>query len=84
MVNSSKAMCRITLYFEIPRRFVTDSELTIVKRQCIKNLTAVLEAAGSSIDKVVKVNVFLGDMDDFAKMNEEYIKHWGDTPPSRT
>lgn len=36
------------------------------QHQCIKNLTAILEAAGSSIEKVVKVNVFLSDMADFA------------------
>lgn len=63
----------------------TNLKLTIFsKRQCIKNLTAVLEAAGSSIDKVVKVNVFLSNIDDFQKMNEEYMKHWGETKPSRT
>jgi enamine deaminase RidA (YjgF/YER057c/UK114 family) len=55
-----------------------------VKHQCIKNLTAVLEAAGSSIDKVVKVNIFLENIDDMPKMNEVYIKYWGDTKPSRT
>ncbi|PNY25611.1 L-PSP endoribonuclease family protein Brt1 [Tolypocladium capitatum] len=52
--------------------------------QCIKNLAAILEAAGSSIDKVVKVNVFLSDMDDFAKMNEVYATYWGDVKPCRT
>jgi len=52
--------------------------------QCIKNLTAILEAAGSSIDKVVKVNVFLSDMADFAKMNEVYTTYWGDVKPCRT
>jgi enamine deaminase RidA (YjgF/YER057c/UK114 family) len=43
-----------------------------------------LEAAGTTIDKVVKVNVFLADMGDFAKMNEVYMKYWGDTKPCRT
>lgn len=42
--------------------------------QCVKNLTAVLAAAGSSWDKVVKVNVYLKDMGDFAAMNEVYEK----------
>ncbi|CEJ79868.1 Putative L-PSP endoribonuclease family protein Brt1 [[Torrubiella] hemipterigena] len=52
--------------------------------QCIKNLSAILEAAGSSLDKVVKVNVFLSDMADFAKMNEVYTTYWGDVKPCRT
>ncbi|KAK3181676.1 hypothetical protein K4F52_007054 [Lecanicillium sp. MT-2017a] len=52
--------------------------------QCIKNLTAILEAAGTTIEKVVKVNVFLANMDDFAQMNEVYMTYWGDVKPCRT
>ncbi|KAL2836082.1 Endoribonuclease L-PSP/chorismate mutase-like protein [Aspergillus pseudodeflectus] len=52
--------------------------------QCIKNLGAILEEAGSSLDKVVKVNVFLSNMNDFAKMNEVYKMYWGDIKPCRT
>jgi len=61
-----------------------DGDIQAHTHQCIKNLTAVLEAAGSSIDKVVKVNVFLSDMDNFAKMNEIYSTYWGDVKPCRT
>ncbi|KAK3397729.1 Endoribonuclease L-PSP-domain-containing protein [Sordaria brevicollis] len=50
---------------------------------CIKNLKAVLEAAGSSIEKVVKVNAFLTDMSNFAAMNEEYSK-WFTHKPARS
>ncbi|GFF81922.1 protein mmf1, mitochondrial [Aspergillus lentulus] len=53
-------------------------------RKCIKNLTHVLEAAGTTIDKVVKVNVFLSDMDNFADMNSVYMQYWGDVKPCRT
>lgn len=60
------------------------SHLTISKHQCIKNLSAVLEAAGTTIDNVVKVNVFLSDMANFAKMNEIYVRYWGDVKPCRT
>jgi enamine deaminase RidA (YjgF/YER057c/UK114 family) len=56
----------------------------VLQRQCIKNLTAVLEAAGSSIEKAVKVNVFLADMGDFAKVNEVYKEYFGDVMPCRT
>lgn len=55
-----------------------------IKHQCIKNLTHVLEAAGTNIDKVVKVNVFLANMDDFAEMNSVYTQYWGDVKPCRT
>jgi 2-iminobutanoate/2-iminopropanoate deaminase len=48
------------------------------------NLRAILEAAGSSLDQVVKTTVFLCNLDDFAGMNEVYASHIGDTPPARS
>ena len=50
----------------------------------LKNLTAVLQAAGSSIDKVVKTTVFLKSMGDFAAMNETYGKFFTANPPARS
>ncbi|KAI5356846.1 Putative YjgF/YER057c/UK114 family, RutC-like superfamily protein [Septoria linicola] len=52
--------------------------------RCIKNLTAVLEAAGTTIENVVKVNVFLDDMANFGAMNEVYKLYWGENKPCRT
>ncbi|OIW34388.1 Endoribonuclease L-PSP [Coniochaeta ligniaria NRRL 30616] len=52
-------------------------------QQCIKNLKAVLEEAGTGIEKVVKVNVFITDMANFATMNEEYSK-WFTHKPARS
>ncbi|KAF3396019.1 2-iminobutanoate/2-iminopropanoate deaminase [Penicillium rolfsii] len=52
--------------------------------QCIKNISHILEAAGSDITKVVKVNVFISNMDDFAEMNSVYTLYWGDVKPART
>ncbi|KAG2150040.1 Endoribonuclease L-PSP [Suillus cothurnatus] len=52
--------------------------------QCLSNLTDVLKAAGSSWDKVVKVNIYLKSMGDFAAINEEYIKFLPDPKPART
>jgi 2-iminobutanoate/2-iminopropanoate deaminase len=49
----------------------------------LKNLSAVLEAAGASLDRVVKTTVFLADMGDFAGMNEVYSQHFGDHRPAR-
>jgi len=51
--------------------------------QVLRNLAAVLEAAGSSLDKVVKTTVFLADMTDFAAMNEVYARHFKSEPPAR-
>jgi 2-iminobutanoate/2-iminopropanoate deaminase len=50
---------------------------------CIKNLSAVLKAAGSDISRVVKVNVFLTTMDNFAEMNGMYEK-WFTHKPARS
>ena len=49
----------------------------------LKNLAAVLEAAGSSLDQVVKTTVFLADMKEFAAMNEVYATFFSGPPPAR-
>jgi len=51
--------------------------------QVFANLKAILEAAGSSLEKIVKTTVFLTDLGDFAGMNEVYARHVGETPPAR-
>lgn len=51
--------------------------------QVLKNLSAVLTAAGSSLEQVVKTTVFLADMKDFSSMNEVYAKFFTDVPPAR-
>src|ERR671930_2166080 len=51
--------------------------------QILANLRAILEAAGSGLDRLVKTTVFLADLDDFAGMNEVYARHVGDRPPAR-
>jgi 2-iminobutanoate/2-iminopropanoate deaminase len=48
------------------------------------NLGAILEAAGSSLDRLVKTTVFLQDLDDFAGMNDVYARHVGMEPPARS
>jgi 2-iminobutanoate/2-iminopropanoate deaminase len=52
-------------------------------RQCLTNIAAILEAAGSSMEKVVSVTIVLADEDDFPGMNEEYIKWFPSNPPAR-
>lgn len=52
--------------------------------RCLQNLGAVLEAAGSNFESVLKCTVFLADMDDFAAVNEVYARYFkGDSPPAR-
>ena len=52
-------------------------------RQCLANIRAILEEAGSSLDKVVSATVVLADEDDFAGMNEEWVRWFPKDPPAR-
>ena len=52
-------------------------------RQCLANIAAILEAAGSALERVVSVTVVLADEDDFAGMNEEYLRWFSSDPPAR-
>ncbi|MGB2953492.1 MAG: RidA family protein [Gaiellaceae bacterium] len=51
--------------------------------QIFANVRAILEEAGSGLDRLVKTTVFLTDFGDFAAMNEVYARHVGDRPPAR-
>jgi 2-iminobutanoate/2-iminopropanoate deaminase len=51
--------------------------------QVFANLRAILEAAGSGLDRLVKTTVYLIDLGDFAGMNEVYARHVGESPPAR-
>jgi len=51
--------------------------------QVMRNITAVLEAAGSGLNQIVKTTVFLADMNDFTAMNEVYARFFPETPPAR-
>jgi len=53
-------------------------------RQVLKNVQAILEAAGTSLANVVKCNVYLADRHDFAAMNEVYREFFPTDPPART
>ncbi len=59
------------------------NEITEQTEQVLKNLSAVLEAGGSSLSNVVKTTVFLADMSDFAAMNEVYGRYFNDNKPAR-
>jgi len=52
-------------------------------RQCLTNIQAILEEAGSSLDKLVSATVILADEDDFSGMNEEWLRWFPTHPPAR-
>jgi 2-iminobutanoate/2-iminopropanoate deaminase len=52
--------------------------------QVLRNVSKVLEAAGSGLDRVVRTTVFLADMEDFAAMNEVYGRFFAESPPARS
>jgi 2-iminobutanoate/2-iminopropanoate deaminase len=52
-------------------------------RQCLLNIQAILEEAGSCLDKIVSVTVVLADEEDFAGMNEEWLRWFPSNPPAR-
>jgi 2-iminobutanoate/2-iminopropanoate deaminase len=62
---------------------MVEGGITPQTEQVFANLRAILEEAGSSLDRLVKTTVYLQHLDDFAAMNDVYTKYVGDTPPAR-
>jgi 2-iminobutanoate/2-iminopropanoate deaminase len=62
---------------------VSDS-IEAATARALDNLKLVLEGGGLSLNDIVRTNVYLQDMNDFAKMNDAYAKHFGNQPPART
>lgn len=60
------------------------SEIKAATKQSLENVKAVLEQAGSSLDKVVKVVVFVSDMNNFGQVNEVYAEYFKENPPARS
>lgn len=63
---------------------MTGQDIKTQTRRVMDNVKAVLEGAGSSLERVVKCTVFLKDMNDFGPMNEEYGSYFKELPPART
>lgn len=61
-----------------------DGDIAAQTERALKNLAAVLAAAGSGLDRVVKTTVFLKNMDDFDTMNEVYARFFPSPPPARS
>lgn len=62
---------------------IVGSSIQEQTRQCLTNIQAILEAAGSSLDKLVSATVILADEDDFSGMNEEWLRWFPTDPPAR-
>ncbi|MFJ7650250.1 RidA family protein [Lysinibacillus sp. NPDC097279] len=63
---------------------LVEGDIVAQTHQVFANLKAVLEAAGSSLDNVVKTTVFMKDMNDFVAMNDVYASHFGEHKPARS
>ena len=63
---------------------VLSGDVAAQTERVMKNLSGILKAAGSGLDKVVRSTVFLKNMGDFAAMNEVYGRHFTSTPPARS
>jgi 2-iminobutanoate/2-iminopropanoate deaminase len=59
-------------------------DITVQTERVLKNLAALLEAAGSSLARVLKTTVYLRDLEDFGQMNVVYAKFLGEAPPARS
>jgi 2-iminobutanoate/2-iminopropanoate deaminase len=67
-----------------PDGTLNEGNITVQTTQVLANLKAVIEAAGSSLDKVVKTTVFLKHLDDFVAMNKVYAETFGSHTPARS
>jgi 2-iminobutanoate/2-iminopropanoate deaminase len=67
-----------------PGATVIEGDIAQQTEQTLQNLAAILEAANSSLERIVKTTVFLQDLEDFAAMNEVYARHVGGKPPARS
>jgi 2-iminobutanoate/2-iminopropanoate deaminase len=72
------------LSLRVGEKELTGGSIQEQTEQIFANLRAILEEAGSRLDRLVKTTVFLQDLDDFAGMNEVYARHVGDRPPARS
>lgn len=62
---------------------VISGDITLETKQVMKNIQAILEAAGMSFSQVVKCSIFLNDMNNFPKVNEAYGQYFKAKPPAR-
>ena len=62
---------------------LVEGDIGAQTHQVLKNIKAIVEAAGGTLNNVIKVTVYLDDMDDFAEMNEVYSQYFSESKPAR-
>lgn len=67
-----------------PETKVLETEIKEATKRSIENCKAILEEAGTSLDKVFKTTVFVKDLNDFSKVNEVYGEYFNENPPARS
>jgi len=70
--------------FDPPTGKLVPGDVSAQTERVLKNVEAILTAAGTRLESVVRCTVFLKNMNDFAAMNEVYGRFWKSAPPSRT
>ena len=70
--------------FDPATQQLVNGDISVQTERVLKNLAAILKAAGSGMDKVVRASVFLKNMGDFTAMNEVYGRHFTSSPPARS
>ena len=67
-----------------PATGVVETDIKVATKQSMENVKAILEAAGTSLEKVIKTSIFLKDLNDFAVVNEIYGTYFSENPPARS
>ena len=67
-----------------PATGVVETDIKVATKQSMENVKAILEAAGTSLENVVKTSIFLKDLNDFAIVNEIYGTYFTENPPARS
>lgn len=67
-----------------PATGVMETDIKVATKQSMENVKAILEAAGTSLENVVKTSIFLKDLTDFAVVNEVYGTYFNENPPARS
>lgn len=67
-----------------PSTGVMETDIKVATKQSMENVKAILEAAGTSLENVVKASIFLKDLNDFAAVNEVYGTYFTENPPARS
>lgn len=67
-----------------PATGVMETDIKLATKQSMENVKAILEAAGTSLENVVKTGIFLKDLNDFAVVNEIYGTYFSENPPARS